>query len=50
MKPPERRFRCSLQGHSHWVRSAVFSPDERLAVSGGEDKAVMVSREGFSGA
>jgi centriolar protein POC1 len=37
-----RRFRCSLQGHTHWARSACFSPDIRLAVSGGDDKTVKV--------
>jgi centriolar protein POC1 len=29
-----------LVGHSNWVRSAVFSPDSSLALSGGDDKSV----------
>ena len=34
---PSRKFLCSLSGHSNWVRYANFSPDTKLAVSGGED-------------
>jgi centriolar protein POC1 len=37
---PSRKFQCSLVGHSNWVRSAVFSPDSSLALSGGDDKSV----------
>jgi centriolar protein POC1 len=37
---PSRRFRCSLVGHTNWVRSAVLSPDKRICVSGGDDKTV----------
>ncbi len=37
---PALQFVTSLQGHRNWVRSAVFNPDGRLAVSGGDDHAV----------
>lgn len=37
-----QRFVASLLGHSNWVRSARFSPDSRLAVTGGDDKTVKV--------
>ena len=33
-------FQFSLIGHNNWVRSAQFSPDARLAISGGDDKVV----------
>ncbi len=35
-----QRFHSSFKGHMHWVRSAQFSEDVRLAVSGGDDKTV----------
>src|SRR3546814_2186337 len=37
---PSKRFRCSLIGHSNWVRTAALSGDTRVAVSGGDDKQV----------
>ena len=37
---PSRKFLCSLNGHNNWVRSAAFSPDSNLAVSGSDDKLV----------
>ena len=37
---PNRKFMASLIGHSNWVRSAHFSPDASIAVSGGDDKTV----------
>jgi centriolar protein POC1 len=37
---PSKRFKCSLIGHSNWVRSASLSGDTRVAVSGGDDKLV----------
>jgi len=37
---PALHFVTSLQGHRNWVRSAVFNPDGRLAVSGGDDHTV----------
>lgn len=35
-----QRFHSSFIGHQHWVRSAHFSSDSRLVVSGGDDKTV----------
>ena len=35
-----QKFQFSLSGHSNWVRSACFSPDGRLIVSGSDDKTV----------
>ena len=37
---PSRKFLCSLIGHSHWVRSASFSPTTGLAITGSDDKLV----------
>ena len=34
------RFKATLHGHNNWVRCATFSPDSRMAVSGGDDKVV----------
>ena len=31
-----------MVGHTNWVRTARFSPDSRLAVSGGDDKSVRI--------
>ena len=35
-----QRFQFTLTGHSNWVRSACFSPDCRMIVSGSDDKSV----------
>ena len=35
-----QKFQFCLNGHSNWVRSAKFSPDGRLIVSGSDDKTV----------
>lgn len=35
-----QKFQFTLSGHSNWVRSARFSPDGRLIVSGSDDKTV----------
>ena len=35
-----QQFIASLIGHKNWVRSARFSPDARMALSGGDDKVV----------
>lgn len=37
---PTQRFMFTLSGHMNWVRTAEFSPDCRLAVSGGDDKTM----------
>ena len=37
---PGGRFKAAMTGHLNWVRSAEFSPDQRLAVSGSDDKTV----------
>lgn len=37
-----RKFRGGLQGHSHWVRSAVFGPGDGTALSGGDDRTAKV--------
>ncbi|KAJ3342375.1 POC1 centriolar protein A [Gonapodya sp. JEL0774] len=34
------KFQFTLAGHLNWVRSANFSPDSRLVVSGSDDKTV----------
>jgi centriolar protein POC1 len=39
---PTQRFMFTLSGHMNWVRTAEFSPDCRLAVSGGDDKTMRV--------
>ncbi|CAI2365907.1 unnamed protein product [Moneuplotes crassus] len=33
-------FSSSILGHTNWIRSAQFSPDARLIVSGSDDKTV----------
>lgn len=33
-------FGSSILGHTNWIRSAQFSPDARLIVSGSDDKTV----------
>ncbi|KAF4671476.1 hypothetical protein FOL47_001528 [Perkinsus chesapeaki] len=38
----DRKFICSLVGHSNWVLTCAFSSDARSAVSGGEDRTVRV--------
>ena len=35
-----QQFVSSLIGHKNWVRSAQFSPDARMALSGGDDKVL----------
>ena len=35
-----QQFQASLIGHNNWVRTARFSPDTRMALSGGDDKVV----------
>jgi len=37
-----QKFQFSLNEHMNWVRSARFSPDSRLLVSGSDDKTVKV--------
>ncbi|KAF4720131.1 POC1 centriolar protein A [Perkinsus olseni] len=38
----DRKFLCSLVGHSNWVLTCAFSADAASAVSGGEDRTVRV--------
>lgn len=35
-----RQFRASLKGHLNWVRGVSVAPDDRLVVSGSDDKTV----------
>ena len=35
-----QKYQFTLSGHSNWVRSAKFSPDGRLILSGSDDKTV----------
>ncbi|RYH13564.1 hypothetical protein EON65_35360 [archaeon] len=37
---PNRKFLCSLVGHSNWVRSAKFNNDASIALTGSDDKSV----------
>mmetsp|Transcript_39800 Transcript_39800/g.48485 ORF Transcript_39800/g.48485 Transcript_39800/m.48485 type:complete len:686 (+) Transcript_39800:61-2118(+) len=38
---PHKKFKCSLVGHSNWVRCCRFSPDTPyLVASGGDDRIV----------
>ena len=34
--------KCTLTGHSGWVRSVAYSPDGKHIVSGSEDKTVKI--------
>jgi centriolar protein POC1 len=34
------KFQYTLAGHLNWVRTARFSPDSRLVISGSDDKSV----------
>ena len=34
--------KCTLTGHSDWVRSVAYSPDGKHIVSGSDDKTVKV--------
>lgn len=38
----DRKFQASFTGHANWIRSAKFSPDSRLIVSGSDDKTVKI--------
>jgi len=35
-------FNSSILGHTNWIRSAQFSPDARIIVSGSDDKSVKI--------
>lgn len=35
-------FNSSILGHTNWIRSAQFSPDARIIVSGSDDKTVKI--------
>lgn len=35
-------FNSSILGHTNWIRSAQFSPDARIIVSGSDDKTVRI--------
>ena len=34
--------KCTLRGHSSWVRSVAYSPDGKHVVSGSDDQTVQV--------
>ena len=36
------KFKTSILGHTNWIRSAQFSPDARIIVSGSDDKSVKI--------
>jgi centriolar protein POC1 len=37
---PDRKFNCSLVGHSNWVRTACFNDSANLVATGSDDKLV----------